>query len=131
MFVPCTRCSEAYNTELHTECPSCFPGAKVHADLKVDGSSGDPATEAAMLRAFAAAFTIWKVRHRKYGRTNIARTGDVGCYVRIEDKISRLERWYKRNTDESFADETLVDTWIDILNYAAMGLLSVNKEWPS
>jgi hypothetical protein len=94
-----------------------------------DGTSGDIQLEKRMVAVFEEALALWKARHAKYGRGNISRYGATGCLVRSGDKSSRLEEVYirgKKNTP----DESIEDSWLDLLNYAAMGLLCHRKEWP-
>ena len=68
-------------------------------------------------------------RHRKYGARNIAHSpgGAIpGIAVRLYDKVARLA-----NTQEDFADESLMDTLRDIVGYGLIGLLVINDQWPS
>lgn len=93
------------------------------------GKSGDAQLEEYMLEVYMQAFAIWLSRQRKYGRSNIATTGATGCYVRALDKLSRLRQVYINNNTDDFPDEALEDTWLDLLNYAAMGYLCHKKLW--
>lgn len=95
----------------------------------VPGTAGDPVLEERVLRAYMLAFSIWMSRQRKYGRLNIAATGAPGCFVRALDKLSRLRQVYVNNNKDDFTDETLEDTWLDLLNYAAMGYLCHKGQW--
>ena len=80
---------------------------------------------------YAKAFQIWKDRQAKYGPSNIAATGALGCFVRANDKLARLSMVYIKGQGASVPDETVVDTWIDLINYATMGLMCHLGEWPS
>jgi len=88
--------------------------------------SGDPQLAKAMINVLRRAFEIWQERHAKYGRLNIALWGAAGCALRATDKVMRLRRYY---LGQAFSDETLQDTWLDLLNYAAMGLLCQEGQW--
>ena len=86
-----------------------------------DGTSGDVDLERAMLAAFVECFDLWKARHRKYGRGNIAEFGAVGCLIRSSDKKARLREHYLGSGKDA-GDESVEDSWKDAVNYAAMGL---------
>lgn len=94
-----------------------------------NGSSGDEQLEIAMLDAFLECFSIWKERHRKYGRGNIAEFGATGCLIRSADKKARLREFYIGGKTET-PDESIEDSWKDAANYALMGLLCHRKLWP-
>ncbi len=94
-----------------------------------DGSSGDAQLEKRMVDVLIEALRLWKERHKKYGRGNISRYGATGCLVRSGDKAARLEEVYIRGKKD-FPDETITDSWLDLLNYAAMGLLCHRGLWP-
>lgn len=68
-------------------------------------------------------------RHLKYGTGNINAFGEVGCIVRITDKIERLKQWYNSPNETVFDDETLEDTWIDAGNYAIIRMLYAKGWW--
>ena len=95
-----------------------------------NGASGNETLECHILTVLAEAYQLWQQRQKKYGVTNIARTGAVGCYVRLEDKVSRLHNYYVLNNKEAFGDESIEDTWLDAINYPVMGLLDHRGLWP-
>lgn len=95
----------------------------------VDGSSGDKALELRVINVLERAFLLWKARHKKYGRGNISRHGAVGCLVRCDDKLARLGHFYETRATTS-EDESVEDSWLDALNYCAMGLLCEQGKWP-
>lgn len=78
---------------------------------------------------FVECFALWKERHRKYGRGNIAEFGAVGCLIRSSDKKARLREHYLGNGSPA-PDETVEDSWKDGVNYSAMGLLCERGLWP-
>jgi len=49
---------------------------------------------------------------------NFRRHGVYGILVRLDDKYSRLETVVKEQRELQVADETILDTLIDIANYA-------------
>lgn len=94
-----------------------------------DGMSGDMELEQRMLQAMSEAFHLWKTRHRKYGRLNILMSGEVGCVVRGGDKLARLMEALVYNRGLDAKDETVADSFIDLANYALMGLLCYRGQW--
>jgi ASC-1-like (ASCH) protein len=82
------------------------------------------------LKAFARAqkdgLDIFADRHRKYGAGNIGRFGLLGIVVRLSDKLERL---INSGDNDTFDDETLEDTLIDIANYATIGVVVHRGEW--
>lgn len=98
----------------------------------VDGDSGDEQVERAFVKVLLQALRVFKERQRKYGRGNIARRGEVGVITRLEDKLARLAR--QLETAGSFpagADESVEDTWVDVLNYGGIGLMCHQGTWPA
>lgn len=98
--------------------------------LNCDNASGDAELEEQLAGVLREAFELWKQRHRKYGPLNIAFSGEVGCVVRSGDKIARLAEYHLHGKHEA-GDESVEDSWLDLLNYAAMGLLCRRKLWRS
>jgi len=98
-----------------------------HKVLFLYGSSGDPELEELMILVLRECYQLWCERHRKYGRLNISKFGEYGCLVRASDKLERLINSRHVNC----ADETVEDSWKDLLNYAAMALLCRRGQWPT
>lgn len=65
---------------------------------------------------------------RDYGPGNINAFGDLGVLVRMSDKIERLKNLYKSSATPQV--ESVDDTWIDIMNYAAIAIAYRRKQWP-
>ena len=61
-----------------------------------------------------------------YGHDNISRFGRVGLLVRVHDKIARLENLLSRGVEPQ--NESLVDNYIDVIGYAAIGMM-VERDW--
>lgn len=79
-------------------------------------------------KAFVDAKALLLERHKKYGPKNISATPygwKVGLITRISDKLARLQHMEGDATDES-----RVDAWMDVANYAVIGLLNERGEWP-
>lgn len=77
-----------------------------------------------------SAKNVFLERHKKYGTANIAIHKEVGVLVRITDKVMRLNNAFKSNKliDESI-DESIEDTWMDIINYAVIALMCRKGLW--
>jgi hypothetical protein len=56
-----------------------------------------------------------------YGHNNIARFGSTGLAVRVHDKIARLENLAAKGTQPE--NESLRDNFIDVIGYAAIGMM--------
>lgn len=95
-----------------------------------DAKSGNKPIELALLTAMHDAFVLFQQRQLKYGPGNIARTGATGVSVRVSDKAERLLQFYIHQTGQQVTDESIADTWMDLINYGAIGLMCVRKEWP-
>jgi hypothetical protein len=98
-------------------------------ELVVDGTSGDPELEEFLARTMQEYLELWKTKQNSYGPGNIAAFGDAGCAIRAMDKVQRLRRHYFLGKDVTLANETIEDTWLDLLGYAAMGLMCKRGQW--
>lgn len=92
-----------------------------------DGTSGDLEVELAFIDAMLLGLRVFKERQRKYGRGNIARSGERGVVIRVGDKLARLENLER---SAGAADESVTDTWIDVGNYGFIGLMTHLGTWP-
>lgn len=54
-----------------------------------------------------------------YGHENILAFGDIGICVRMSDKIARI----KNLRNKKAMNESLMDSWLDLLGYAVIGLM--------
>jgi hypothetical protein len=70
-------------------------------------------------------------KHHDYGPTNIANApgGAInGLRVRIHDKTARINNLIDHN--KSAQHESLRDSFLDLMNYAAIALLVIDGNWP-
>lgn len=70
-------------------------------------------------------------KHADYGPNNIAKApgGAMnGLIVRMHDKMTRLGHLYYKNTDTPNY-ESIEDTFLDLANYAIIGLLVQRGQW--
>lgn len=66
-----------------------------------------------------------------YGPTNISRApgGPLnGLRVRMHDKIARINNLLDKNIDPQ--NESLRDSFIDLLNYSAIAIMVLEGKWP-
>ena len=70
--------------------------------------------------------TLLRKRH-DYGQANIAKFGSLGILVRASDKIERLINL--QHKDPELADETVMDTWLDLMGYAILAILWLKGQY--
>ena len=86
--------------------------------------------EAAIIARKAIELLVQK--HDDYGPSNIsdAPGGPLnGLSVRLHDKVARLNNLLSNNKEPQ--NESVQDTFIDILNYALIALLVIDGKWDS
>lgn len=86
--------------------------------------------EISMTQAFHEAFELWKRKQHDYGPENIAQAGEAGVALRANDKVQRLRTLLILGGTTVITNEPIRDTWLDLINYAAMGLLLRDGKWP-
>jgi len=64
-------------------------------------------------------------KQHDYGTSNITDFGMMGILVRLNDKVSRLKNLYKTGNNPS--NETIEDTWRDVVGYGIIALMVINK----
>ena len=70
-------------------------------------------------------------KHHDYGPKNIAHSpgGPLnGLRVRMWDKVARINNLLDSNVSPS--NESLRDSFIDLLNYSAIAILVLDRKWP-
>jgi hypothetical protein len=70
-------------------------------------------------------------KHRDYGPSNIADApgGPInGLRVRMHDKMARINHLVDNNQEA--VNEPLRDSFMDLANYAMIGLLVLDGKWP-
>ena len=71
-------------------------------------------------------------KHKDYGPQNISRSpgGPLnGLRVRMWDKIARINNLIDSGAKPS--NESLRDSFIDLLNYSAIAIMVIDKKWPN
>ena len=70
-------------------------------------------------------------KHHDYGPKNIAHSpgGPLnGLRVRMWDKVARINNLLDSNVSPS--NESLRDSFLDLLNYSAIAMMVLDKKWP-
>ena len=99
-------------------------------ELVCNGESGNQTLEEEVAKQFVEAFELWKVKQHSYGSSNISAFMEMGVLVRVSDKVARLRNMIVNNKEERLADESIMDTWIDIVNYGVIARLCRIGVWP-
>lgn len=72
--------------------------------------------------AFAVLIDTLIRKNRDYGNSAIKNGGLVGNYVRMSDKVSRIQTISSKPEGE-VNYESLADTWLDLAGYAVIGVI--------
>lgn len=112
-----------------TSC-GCKICKRTYANIKETNAKIAPPLEfeAAIIARKAIDLLIQK--HNDYGPSNIsdAPGGPLnGLSVRLHDKVARLNNLLSNNKEPE--NESIQDTFIDILNYAIIALLVIDNKW--
>jgi hypothetical protein len=81
-------------------------------------------------KVYAEAEALLLKKHKDYGPKNISGSpgGALnGLRVRMHDKLARLNNLYESGATPE--NESLEDTFIDLLNYSVIGLLVLRDQW--
>lgn len=82
-------------------------------------------------KIFTEAEVLLLKKHRDYGPTNISRApgGAInGLRVRMHDKTARINHLVDNGATPE--NESLRDSFIDLLNYSAIALMVLDNNWP-
>ena len=82
-------------------------------------------------RIFDGAGNLLIRKHKDYGPKNIAHSpgGALnGLRVRMHDKVARIN--YLIDSKVAPSNESLRDSFIDLLNYSAIAIMVLDKKWP-
>jgi hypothetical protein len=92
----------------------------------------EPTFEEALGEIFKEAELLLLKKHRDYGPTNISRApgGAInGLRVRMHDKLARINHLIDSGATPE--NESLRDSFLDLANYAIIGLMVIDGEWPN
>ncbi|MBI2046889.1 DUF1599 domain-containing protein [Candidatus Pacearchaeota archaeon] len=70
---------------------------------------------------------LLKRKNEMYGDENIVKIGKEGIIVRLTEKIERLKHLLEKKINP--AEETIEDTWNDIIGYGIIGLMLQRERW--
>jgi hypothetical protein len=109
----------------------------VHSRAKPDKKLADEEWfnewfEEATFDVYTAGWHLLLKKHRDYGPKNIALApgGALnGLRVRMWDKMARINHLLDNGADAQ--NESLRDSFVDLMNYAAIAQLVLDKKWPS
>jgi len=82
-------------------------------------------------RILDAAGNLLIRKHKDYGPKNIAHSpgGALnGLRVRMHDKVARIN--YLVDSKVAPSNESLRDSFIDLLNYSAIAIMVLDRKWP-
>ena len=100
--------------------------SKAEADQVIDQKFASD-----MWSVLDAAGNLLISKHHDYGPLNIARSpgGPInGLRVRMWDKVARINNLV--DSDKKPNNESLRDSFIDLLNYSAIALMVLDGNWP-
>lgn len=86
---------------------------------------------AAVWSVFDSSGNVLISKHKDYGPTNISRSpgGSLnGLRVRMHDKTARINHLIDSGATPE--NESLRDSFLDLMNYAAIALLVLDGNWP-
>lgn len=69
-------------------------------------------------------------KQQDYGPKNISGFGTFGVVVRMNDKFERLKTLFNKKRRKA-VNESVLDTFQDISNYAIIATLFETKRWPN
>lgn len=103
-----------------------------HRGLPAADQGLDPAFVFNVMSVFDEAQDLLLGRHRDYGPGNIANAYPdplTALVVRMGDKMERIKHILK-SEGEAVYGERLRDSWLDLANYALIGVMVQDKTWP-
>ena len=90
--------------------------------------------EQTVMDVFSDSLQVLLSKHRDYGPLNIANApgGALnGLRVRIHDKTARINHLIDNSKYKNPEHESLRDSFLDLMNYAAIALLVIDGHWPT
>lgn len=70
---------------------------------------------------------LWDKKQNDYGSGNIGYLQEHGVFERLVDKVIRLKRYMD---GVEMQNESVEDTWLDIIGYGLIGLVCHRGQWP-
>ena len=106
--------------------------AGFHRGLPAADQGLDPTFVFNCMSVFDEAQDILLGRQRDYGPTNIAGgypTPLIALVTRMNDKLARIKH-ILASDGEAVYGERLRDSWLDLANYALIGVMVQDGKWP-
>ena len=103
-----------------------------HRGLPAADQGLDPAFVFAVMSVFDEAQDILLGRQKDYGPGNITGgypTPLIALVTRMNDKLERIKHILSKD-GEAVYGERLRDSWLDLANYALIGILVQDGKWP-
>jgi hypothetical protein len=101
----------------------------IHAQMGLQDKTCTPK----FIETLLECIELFDKKQLDYGPGNIAEFGELGVVVRTNDKMARMKnllfqggQWNPQNA----ANEPIEDTWKDVCNYGAIGLMCLRGDWP-
>ena len=69
-------------------------------------------------------------KQQDYGSKNISGFGTYGVVVRMSDKMERIKNLFGKKRRRA-VNESILDSFRDISNYANIAIMTETKNWPS
>ena len=69
-------------------------------------------------------------KQKDYGPKNISGFGTLGVVVRMSDKFERIKNLFELRRKKA-VNESIVDSFRDISNYAVIAIMVEKKVWPN
>lgn len=73
---------------------------------------------------------LMDAKQKDYGSKNISGFGTFGVVVRMNDKFERLKNLFN-NRRKRAINESILDSFRDISNYAIIAFMVETKRWPN
>ena len=103
-----------------------------HRRLPAADQGLDPAFIFNVMAVFDEAQDILIGRHKDYGPGNVAGgfpTPLIALVTRMSDKMERIKHILSKD-GEAVYGERLRDSWLDLANYALIGVMVQDGKWP-
>jgi len=83
------------------------------------------------VRVAAEAIRLFDTKQMDYGSDNITSNGELGCAIRLQDKVSRMKNYLISSLHGGIKleHESMEDTYLDSANYCLIALLLRRGKW--
>jgi len=112
--------------------PLYWVGSATHGPPQRDTASAYPSIEAVAADTYREALLLMLGRHRDYGPLNIANAYPdplTALIVRMSDKMERIKNILRKGEADLYG-ERMRDSWLDLGNYALIGVMNIDGNWP-